>query len=359
MAVTLPQILVSFKQLASSFITRSARGIAVLIVRDGTAGGDGYKTYTDATELSGAPYTAANIQAVKDALSFGPLRVGVAKVGTGGTLAEALALVLENEKTGWLTVVGGTPEDWSDLVSWTKAREAAYKSWKTVVFDAAAPDCMHVVNLVNAKVIFSDSRGEQDGDAYTPSLVGLLAACNVEQGSTNKLCANLSHVSMPDNPDAAVGSGKFLLVNDDDEVRVGVDVNSLITTNGSTRTEDMKYIETVEAMDLIRDDITAAYKQDYLGKYRNTLTNQMLFVAAINYYFEGLEDTVLDGEYANAASINVEAQRAAWVGSGKSEAADWDDATVRSMTFKRNLYLQGDVKILGSMVNLSFDATLA
>ena len=38
MAVTLPKILVTFIQLATSFIQRSARGIAVLIVRDDTAG---------------------------------------------------------------------------------------------------------------------------------------------------------------------------------------------------------------------------------------------------------------------------------------------------------------------------------
>ena len=37
MAVTLPKILVTFTQLATSFIQRSARGIAVLIVRDDTA----------------------------------------------------------------------------------------------------------------------------------------------------------------------------------------------------------------------------------------------------------------------------------------------------------------------------------
>ena len=52
------------------------------------------------------------------------------------------------------------------------------------------------------------------------------------------------------------------------------------------------------------------------------------------------------------------AQRSAWVGSGKSEAESWDDATVRSNPFKRNVYLSGDVKILGSMVNLEFVVTL-
>ena len=140
---------------------------------------------------------------------------------------------------------------------------------------------------------------------------------------------------------------------------MGVDVNSLTTTNGSTLTEDMKYVETVEAMDMMRDDITKAFRDEYLGNYRNSLNNQMLLISAINYYFLQLaQQDILDPEHANRASIDVAAQRSAWVGSGKSEAESWDDATVRSNPFKRNVYLSGDVKILGSMVNLEFVVTL-
>ena len=359
MAVTLPKINITFKQLANSFIQRSERGVAVLIVRDATAGGNGYATYTDITELENAPYTAANKQYITDCMTFGPLRCGVAKVGTDGTLADALALVTAHEKTGWITVAGGTSADWTALVSWIKAREKEAKSWKAVVFKAAAPDCMHVVNLYNDKVTFADSRGEVTGEKYTPSLVGLLAACNVSRGATNSLCANLKEVTVPEDPDAAVGNGQFLLVNDDLEVHVGVDVNSLTTTNGSTLTEDMKYVETVEAMDMMRDDITKAFRDEYLGNYRNSLNNQMLLISAINYYFLQLaQQDILDPEHANRASIDVAAQRSAWVGSGKSEAESWDDATVRSNPFKRNVYLSGDVKILGSMVNLEFVVTL-
>ena len=359
MAVTLPKINIIFKQLATSFIQRSERGIAILIVRDDTAGGDGYATYTDITELDGAPYTDANKQYITDCMTFGPLRCGVAKVGSDGTLADALALVTAHEKTGWITVAGGTSADWTALVSWIKAREKEAKSWKAVVFNAAAPDCMHVVNLTNEKVTFTDSRGQVTGEKYTPSLVGLLAACNVTRGATNYLCPNLKEVTVPEDPDDAVGAGKFLLINDDLEVRVGVDVNSLTTTNGSTLTEDMKYIETVEAMDMMRDDITKAFKDEYLGKYRNSLTNQMLLISAINYYLYQLaQQNILDADHDNHASIDVTAQRAAWVGSGKAEAAEWDDATVRANPFKRNVYLAGDVKILGSMVNLEFVVSL-
>lgn len=360
MAVTLPKIIITFKQLATSFIQRSERGVVVLIVRDDTEGAGGaFFQYGDATQVSATEFTAANQQYIKDALSFGPLRVSVVKIGTEKALADAAAIFTQYEKTGWITFADGKSSDWTDLASWIKARELEMKSWKALCFNTTPPDSMHVVNFVNEKVTFADDRGEVTGEKYCPSLAGLLASCNVVRGATNKLCPNLTRVSVPEAPDTVVGDGKFLLINDDDEVRVGVDVNSLTTTDGSTKTEDMKYIETVEAMDLMRDDIARTFRDEYLGQYRNSQANQMLFVSAVNYYFDGLAaDNILNPDHDNTADIDVSAQRNAWIGSGKSEAADWDDATVRATPFKRTVFLAGDVQILGSMGNLEFGITL-
>lgn len=361
MSVTLPRIEITFRQLAASFVSRSERGIAVLILRDATEGsGESFFRFGDATQVPTDEFTSDNQQYIKDALSFAPLRVSVVKVGASGTLAAALAILVQKEQTGWITVCGGTSQDWSDLVSWIKAREKEEKSWKAVVYNAAAaPDCMHVVNLVNEKVTFADDRGEETGDAYTPSLAGLLASCNVLRGATGYVCGNLVTVEEPENLDTAVGAGKFVLVNEDDQVKVGVDVNSMTTTNGSTQTEDMKYIETVEAMDLMRDDITNTFRSDYRGKYKNTTANQMLFLAAVNGYFRDLGDEqVLDPTYDNAAAVDVTSQRNAWIASGKSEAEEWDDGKVIATPYKRKVFLGGDVKILGSMTDLQFIVTL-
>ena len=199
MAVTLPKILVTFTQLATSFIQRSARGIAVLIVRDDTAGtGKTFFQYGDATQVSDTEFTPANQQYIKDALSFGPLRVSVVKIKTADDLAAAAAIFTQYEKTGWVTFAEGSSDDWTDLSSWIKAQEKAYKSWKAVCFKAAAPDSMHIVNLSNEKVTFADTRGEASGEKYCASLAGLLASCNVEQGATNKLCPNLTRVAVPE-----------------------------------------------------------------------------------------------------------------------------------------------------------------
>lgn len=360
MAVTMPKIEITFQQLAASFVSRSERGIAVLILRDDTAGSGGsFFRYGDATQVPTDEFTAANQQYIKDALSFGPLRVSVVKVGAEGTLAQALAILVQKEQTGWITVCDGTSSDWSDLVSWIKAREKEQKSWKAVCYNATAPDCMHVVNLVNKTVTFSDSRSKVDGSKYTPSLAGLLAACNVLRGATGYVCGNLAAVEEPEDLDAAVGAGKFILVNEDDQVQVGVDVDSLTTVNGSSQTEDMKYIETVEAMDMMRDDIAATFRKDYRGQYKNTTANQMLFLAAVNGYFRNLgNENVLDPTYDNTAAVDVSSQRNAWIDTGKSEAAEWDDGKVISTPYKRKVFLGGDVKILGSMTDLQFIVTL-
>ena len=101
MAVTLPKIEVTFKQLAASFVRRSERGIAVLILRDATEGsGESFFRFGDATQVPENEFTAANQQYIKAALSFGPLRVSVVKVGAEGTLAQALAILVQKEQNG-------------------------------------------------------------------------------------------------------------------------------------------------------------------------------------------------------------------------------------------------------------------
>ena len=105
----------------------------------------------------------------------------------------------------------------------------------------------------------------------------------------------------------------------------------------------------------------AVFRETYLGNYRNSRDNQMMLVASLNssYFRQLMQQSILDPDYANAASIDVDAQRAAWVASGKSDAADWDDDTVKANPFKRTVYLTANVKILGSMTDLIFPITMA
>lgn len=111
MAVHLPSISIIFRQLAGTFIQRSARGVAALIVKDDTVGKGGpYYRFGDATQIPEGEFTAQNEQYIRDALSFGPLRVAVVKIGASGQLAQALAVLIQREQTGWLRSAAGRPK---------------------------------------------------------------------------------------------------------------------------------------------------------------------------------------------------------------------------------------------------------
>lgn len=358
MAITLPSIEIVFKQLASSFIQRSERGIAILIIRDDTNKTFTSKEYKNSLELENDAtlYSAANYKNIADMLTFAVNKVVVIRIDSTDTISEALAIVEGIVKTGWITIVGETA-DYTSLTTWIKAKETAGETYKAVVYNATAPDCKHVVNFANAKVTFSDSRGEVIGDEYLPSLAGILASCNVEKGSTYFKCTNLKKVEELADNNAAVNSGKFILVNDLDVVKVGLGVNSL-TTFDTVNVEDMRYIDIVETADLIIDDVKSTFRNDYIGQYKNNLDNQILFISAVNTYFTALADSnILDPEYKNYTDVDTVAQRAAWAAI-KPEASGWDDTKVRNTTYKRNVYLAGDIKILGAMENLKFNITM-
>ncbi len=365
MAVTMPRIEVTFEQRAASLITRSERGYAILIIRDSTDKTFNFKRYDNlaAAQEDEALYTPENYAAISDILAFSPYRTYVCRVDEDGVIADALALVRKKVKTGWITVAGMTPEDATALASWVKDMEKKFKSYKAVVYKPSVkPDSMHIVNFGNETVTFTDARGEQSGAAYLPSLVGIFAVCNVTRGCTNYLCSNLADVQEADDNDKALGEGKFILFHDEDgAIRIAQGINSLTTTNGKTLTEDMQFIETVEAMDLMRDDITKTFRDTYLGNYRNDRDSQMLFISALNYsYFRQLaSQNILDPDYDNAASIDIEAQRAAWLAMDKKEAAEWDDDKVKANPFKRTVFLTANVKVLGSMTDLIFPINMA
>ena len=192
-----------------------------------------------------------------------------------------------------------------------------------------------------------------------PYLVGILAGCNCTRSVTNYKLSELSSCEEVEDVDTAITNGQLVITNEDSEVKIVTGINSLTTLNGNTATEDMQYIETVEAMDLIRDDIRDVFVNTYQGSFKNKYMNQMLFIGSVNEYFDRLAgEDVLDSEFDNKAEIDVEAQRSAWMGTGKASAAEWDDDTVKRMSFKRTVFIAANIKILNCMENLKFTVTM-
>lgn len=359
--ITLPQIDIMFKQLATTFVERSERGIPILIIRDNTDTSFQVKEYADLDELSADKelYNTENYQYISDVLLFEPTKVVVIRVSEdqidGQEIKVALDLIKKKYKTGW---IGGVLEDteYQAIANWVKARRKENLTFKCIGVGLDGSNDRGVHEFNNPSVTFNDERGQQPAKYYIPSLLGICAKCNILRGVTYYICKNLLEVEEVADVDEALNKGKFILINDYDKVRVGLGINSLTEFDNKTTFEDMRYIDINESLDMISDDIRKVFKEEYIGKVKNKYDNQVMFISAVNNYFDDLTSPdleVLDNTYKNVAGIDVQAQRKAWTNI-KPEAKEWDDVKVKNMSFKRSVYVSGDIKVLGAMENLQF-----
>jgi hypothetical protein len=359
MSIGLPKIEILFKSLAVSAVARSAKGIVALIVEDDTNITFNLKEYKSILDINSTDFTAKNVQYIKDVFAGTPSKVLVARVNTTSISVVADAVeAIGSRKYNWIGLAEGITADQTALVAFVKEQETANKSIKAVAYNVTSPDSMHVVNFTNASVTYATGGTTVTGEKFVARLLGLFAGIPMTQSATYFSFPELASVVEPADVEVAVNAGKLVLFNDDEVVRIARSINSLATL-GQDKTEDMKKIIVVESMDMIREDIYSTFKNEYLGKFKNKYDNQVLFISAINSYFDQLADeSILDNSFNNVSLVDANSQRQAWLGIGKTEASDWDDAKVREMSFRSNVYLAGNIKILDAIEDLKFNITM-
>ena len=355
----LPSIDVNFSQKAVTAISRSSKGVLVVVVLDDTVPEQVVKPYKDISDLDEASYTAENLEILKRAFMLPISKLLVCKIGTVDAVTVAMDL-LENVVFDWSCVVSEVTADQDDFASWLVSRnEVKTKKAKFMGYKLTTSDDMHVLNFTNDSVLVKDETVVTPGHEYVVRLAAVFAYLSINQSATYYELEDLESVTEVADANQAVDNGELVLINDEGIVRIARGVNTL-TTLSDDKTEDMKSVLIVEAMDLISYDIKQAYKNDYLGKYKNSYDNQVLFLSAINAYFRALErENVLESSFNNKSFIDVEAQRTAWLGVGNTEAADWTEQEVKNNTFKNKIFLAANNKILNAMEDLSFGITIA
>lgn len=342
----LPNIVVEFLTKANTAITRSERGIVCLVISDTTKENriTEYKSISDVVETD---WSEENLKIIKETFLDGPSKVYVARVKTEETLTD-IKKDLDLIKINWIAHINS---DQTEIVEYVKKRnlKGGSAAIKAVVFNQAANDT-HIVNFTNQKVTRVNGT-EVDGYKYLGRITGALAALPLDGSSTYYTFTDLLSVQEPEKLGEAVDAGEFVLFNDYGTVKAARGVNSATTTEK----EDLKKISIIEGMDLMKEDIIETFKNQYVGKYKNNLDNQSVFVAAINTYFRQLGMSgVLNPDYANLAAIDVEKQRNAWADAGTTEALDWDDETVKKTPFKSYVYMRANVQFSDAIEDLEF-----
>lgn len=361
--IGLPNIDIVFQQKAVTAVQRSERGILAIVVKDGkqTQGVTRF-TYRRGSDVVKTDYEESNYKDIMRAFDVAVNKVYVFRCA-GAT--DAKDAVKEIEKVRFNYICTNDANYQQGLATYTRQFNTNSSGHKIVcvVANVETADSKYIINLKGTGGTLKDDT-EVTAEDYTIRIASTLCNLPMNRSLTYYVFSDLkswddSYIDDENSIDSWISKGFLTLINDDDEVKCGRAVNSLVTFT-STDTEDMSYIIIVESMNLILEDIYTTFKDYYVGKYKNTLSNQRLFISSVNSYFRTLvSEEILDDAYDNHAEIDVETQRNAWTAIGKTEAEDWSDAKVQQMSFRTNVYLAGDVKITNCMEDLKFIVSLA
>lgn len=361
--IDLPNIDIIFTQKAVTAVQRSERGVLCVILKD-TQQETGIKKfiYKRGADVVKKDYTQANYTALMRAFDVAVNKVYVLRCAEA---TEFTDIAKELDKIKFNYVCTNVKADQDTLLTDTVQRNADNQGHKCVcvVANPTQADSKYGIQLkgTGGTLKTGDTVKAED---YVIRVASTLCNLPMNRSLTYYVFEDLaswddSYIDTENPIGKWISDGWLTLINDDDEVKCGRAVNSLHTFT-STDTEPMSHIIIVEAMNLIIEDIYTTFKDYYVGKYKNTLSNQRLFITSVNAYFRQLmREEVLDDSYDNHCYVDIESQRLAWLEVGKTEAEDWTDAKVQEMTFRTNVFLGGDVKISDAMEDLKFTIAMA
>ena len=198
------------------------------------------------------------------------LAVTAGKALTGGSNGdvngEAHQRFLDKLESYQVNAVGCTAKDeaTSNLyVEYAKRlRDTLGIKFQVVVFNNAA-NYEGVVNVKNTTL--------EDESAIVYWVTGIIAGCEINKSNTNKtydgeytVNADYTQAQLENSID----NGEFILHKVGDEVRVLVDINSLVDIT-SEKGEEFKSNQTIRVLDQIASDVASVFNSKYLGKIAN------------------------------------------------------------------------------------------
>jgi len=344
----LPQIIIQFKTLAETLVSRSERGIVAVILKDNTSSFD-TKTYTKESEIVKSHYTATNLAFLSQVFLGNPSAVIVERISTDGNIDTSLQR-LKNKKWNWLTVPSVQSGETGSIADWIREQRSTYhKTFKAVLPETAA-DSEGVVNFATDGIKVGSKT--YTAAEYCPRIAGILAGLPLNRSATYFSLPEVEAITESDSPDADIDAGRLILINDGTKIKIARAVNSLATLT-ETSGEDFKKIKIVEAADMIRDDIRSTFEDEFIGKIENSYDNKIIFLAAVNKYLKDLAGSgVLYDKFDNKAEIDVDAT-SDWLRQTR-DISLWDEERIKTANTGTNVFVKANIQIQDAMEDLKF-----
>lgn len=366
-----PDVKIVFKQMASTLIQRSGESIVVLLLSQITENAtEFYKeiellSEISETDLSGVTTNPAEAyKAIEYCMGNAPAKVILSNLGWSATWSKLVEEGKTNcivtgidEKAGRDTVI-------SDIISLNKNK--GYGCMAVFTGDGTESGYMpsnrstHYCEVYSGASYIGKDGNKLSSECIRALFAGAIAVCGTNRSLTNYTLPGVSMIKLNENEKSIndlVKNGFIVAEMSAGKPRVVTGINTAEISGDVT--EDMQHIEVIQTMDMISKDITDTFVEYYRGAYKNNYARQLLLISTIKGYFDDLADEeVLDPEYDNTVDVDVDSQRKAWIDKGKSEAKEWSENKVKSMSFGRKVFLAGNIKVCQSMEDLVMYITL-
>lgn len=343
----LPEINITFSSLAATAIQRSMRGVVALILKDDTGPFD-TMVYNNVIDVKSDDWTAQNLDYIKKTFLGTPMKVIVERLPADAEDYSEALIRLGTKRWNYLAVPGIEQADVADvstqLKTWRDNKKLTFKA----VLPNSSSDHEGIINFTTEGIVVGEKT--YSASDYTARIAGILAGLPLTRSATYYVLPEVESIRESTDPDADIDDGKLILINDGDKIKIGRGVNSL-TTIETGKSSAWKKIKIIEGHDMVREDITRTFNDDYVGKVINSYDNQVLFITAINAYLRGLEGDVLDPAADNSVGVDIEAQRLAWESEG-TDTSGWDDQKVKEASFHSKVFLSGSLKFLDAVEDL-------
>ncbi|WP_274363714.1 phage tail sheath subtilisin-like domain-containing protein [Paenibacillus thermotolerans] len=348
----LPEINIEFSSLATTAIARSQRGIVALILKDDTGDFDSIE-YKSVADVKDADWTAANLDLIMKTFLGVPSKIIVERLDAAAASYSDALTRLGGKRWNYLAIPGIATADVAAVATQIKTWRTNKKTFKAVLPNNAG-DHEAIINFATEGIVVAGKT--YSASEYSGRIAGILAGLPLTRSATHYELPEVESITESADPDTDIDAGKLILISDGDKIKIGRGVNSL-TTTGPGKGADFKKIKIIEGHDLVQEDITRTFNDEYVGKVNNSYDHQVLFITAVNGYLRGLEGDVLDPAAENAVGVDVEAQRQAWTEQGV-DVSSLNDQQIKEKAFSSKVFIAGPLKFLDAVEDLYFRATV-
>ena len=337
----LPNILIEFKQTASTAIKRGERGVVAVMVIEAVEA----VTVTKIEDVLQVPkdLTAANKAYIERIFLGGKGPVKYVQMVKADSVENALEK-LETFKFDYLAAPPAvTSDEATEIATYIKTmRDSKGLKVKAVLPNTKA-DHEGIINFTTENIVVG--KDTYSAAEYCSRIAGILAGTPLNVSSTYFVLPEVDDVPKFTKSDMnkKIDAGELVLYHDGEKVKIAREVNSLQDAN-NLKGDIYKSIKVVDTMDLIYNDIHGTIEDNYIGKYPNNYDNKLLLVVSIQTYLEALrDDEILDADIF--VGIDVEAQRD-WLRENGVDVSEMSEQDIKEANTKSEVFIAGSYHIL-------------